>query len=158
MEYRNTRNQGNGRNYGNNTSYGNSPSYENGREAQNNGGYFRQPGYGANPGQPEYGANPRQEREYRPGMQSIQSPGSMPSSPPPTDVPQRGTQLLRVDAGSIRNCIYRFTYIWQANGEEYWMFPTSVSRSTVSGFRWNRRFGWGFFGVDLRQVSSFQCR
>lgn len=110
----------------------------------------------------EYMENLYQEREYMPELQSVQRPGnmpgSMPSSPPPSYIPRRSAQTMFVDPGSIRNCLYRFTYVWQVNGDEYWMFPTRVSRTTVSGFRWNSRRRWGFFGVSLNQIASFMCR
>jgi hypothetical protein len=91
-------------------------------------------------------------------MIPIQAPGSMPTTPPPTNVPTRRNSNLRVDAASIRNCIYHFTYVWEKSGKEYWIYPTKISRSTVSGFRFDRRFGWGYFGTDLNDISSFACR
>jgi hypothetical protein len=91
-------------------------------------------------------------------MQNIQAPGNMPTTAPPANPPTRSNQMLRVDAASIRNCIYHFTYIWLKSGEEFWMFPTGISRSTITGFRWYKKYGWGFFGTELAQVESFMCR
>ncbi|UUZ83369.1 hypothetical protein LJK88_05580 [Paenibacillus sp. P26] len=67
---------------------------------------------------------------------------------------------MAVDPGSIRNCLYRFVYIWQNNGQHYWIFLTHVGRTSLSGFRW---FGhgpsahWVYFGLDLRRVEQFYC-
>jgi hypothetical protein len=90
----------------------------------------------------------------------VSSPGA-PQSPPPSFTPQKATAgLLAVDPGSIRNCVNRYVYIWQDNGEQYWIFLTHVGRNSISGFRW---YGWGrvgfwlFFGLDLRRISSFTC-
>jgi hypothetical protein len=91
-------------------------------------------------------------------MQNIQAPGNMPTIAPPANPPTRNNQMQRVDASSIRNCIYHFTYIWLKSGEEFWMFPTGISRSTITGFRWHRNYGWGYFGTELAQVASFMCR
>lgn len=82
---------------------------------------------------------------------------NMPTSAPPAFVPARGVSTFRVDSGSMRHCLRRFTYVWQSNGMEYWMFPLNVSRTTVTGFRWNNRFGWSFVGVSLNRIDSFMC-
>lgn len=112
------------------------------------------PGMGG-PGGPGPGPGPGNPPDQFPNM-----PGglAMPMSPPPDVTPQRSAQLMRVDPGSIRNCMYRFTYIWQNNGSEYWLFPVQLSNTTVAGFRWDRRFGWSYFGVDLRSIEAFMCR
>lgn len=84
--------------------------------------------------------------------------GGMPTSAPPAQPPSRNVATFRVDAGSIRHCLHRFTYIWQDNGMEYWMVPINVSRTTVTGFRWHgRRRGWSFAGVSLNRIDSFTC-
>ena len=83
-----------------------------------------------------------------------------PSSPPPSFVPaqtqsqQVGT--FAVDPGSIRFCLFRFTYIWLKNRQQFWYYPVFVGRQSISGFRWNG-FMWVFFGVSLRQIESFTC-
>ena len=84
-------------------------------------------------------------------------PGNAPRSAPPNYTPSRQMAALRVDSSSIRNCLGRFTYIWMSNGDEFWMFPIQVSRNTVTGFRWNGRFGWTFFGVSLNRIDAFTC-
>ncbi|NHN32964.1 hypothetical protein G9U52_24420 [Paenibacillus sp. S3N08] len=87
-----------------------------------------------------------------------------PQSPPPSFTPQKpgggGVSALAVDPGSIRRCINRYVYIWQNNGDSYWMFLTQVGRNSISGFRW---YGYGslgfwlFFGLDIRRVEQFTC-
>lgn len=83
--------------------------------------------------------------------------GPMPMAPPPSRAPSKGPSMLRVDAGSIRNCMRRLTYIWQSNGMEYWMIPLNISPTTLSGFRWDRRRGWIYGGVSLNRIDSFTC-
>lgn len=83
--------------------------------------------------------------------------GTMPPSAPPNFVPTRQITPFRVDPASIRNCMRRFTYVWLDNGSEFWMFPIQLSRNSISGFRWNRPFGWTFFGVSLDRIDSFMC-
>ncbi|NIK75027.1 hypothetical protein FHS15_000125 [Paenibacillus castaneae] len=61
-----------------------------------------------------------------------------------------------VDPRAISGCLFRNTFVWLNNGDRFWFFPTFVGRNSVSGFRF---FGgtWRFFGIDLRQISSFTC-
>ena len=80
-----------------------------------------------------------------------------PTSPPPSFVPQRqSVGVFAVDPGSIRGCLFRFTYVWLNNGRAFWLYPTFVGRRSVSGFRWNG-FRWTYYGTDLERISSFQC-
>jgi hypothetical protein len=87
--------------------------------------------------------------------------GPMPMGPPPSTPPQRPAQLRSgtkmVDPGSIRYCIGRFTYVWMRNGQEFWFFPIQVWRNSVSGFRWDRRFGWSYTGISLNRIDMFTC-
>lgn len=87
--------------------------------------------------------------------------GPMPMGPPPSTPPQRPAQMRSgtkmVDAGSIRFCIGNFTYVWMRNGQEFWFFPIQVWRNSVSGFRWDRRFGWSYTGISLNRIDMFTC-
>ena len=69
-------------------------------------------------------------------------------------IQQVGT--FAVDPGSIRRCLFRFTYLWLRNRQQFWYYPVFVGRQSISGFRWNG-FMWVFFGVSLRQIESFTC-
>ena len=100
-----------------------------------------------------------------PGPPGTQGPsqGSQsgpPSSPPPSFVPAQSQQqqvgTFAVDPGSIRGCLFRYTYVWLNNREQFWYYPTFVGRTSISGWRWTG-FNWVFFGVDLRQIQSFTC-
>ncbi|UQZ83772.1 hypothetical protein SK3146_02979 [Paenibacillus konkukensis] len=84
-----------------------------------------------------------------------------PQSPPPSFVPPMpAATAFAVDPGSIRRCMFRNVYIWQTNGDQYWMFLTHVGRRSIAGFRW---FGvgsagfWLYFGLDLNRISQFTC-
>ena len=83
-----------------------------------------------------------------------------PSSPPPSFVPAQSQQqqvgTFAVDPGSIRGCLFRYTYVWLNNRQQFWYYPTFVGRTSISGWRWTG-FNWVFFGVDLRQIQSFTC-
>ncbi|HHD2751811.1 TPA: hypothetical protein ACOTG0_000567 [Clostridium perfringens] len=92
-----------------------------------------------------------------------------PMGPPPSHIPSKkdtgvqhatfsggGGATKAVSPGSIRGCLFRFTYIWQNNGRNYWAYLTRVDRKSVSGWRWSG-FRWVFFGVDLRRIDSFVC-
>ena len=99
-----------------------------------------------------------------PGSQpSIAPPGQgpeagPPTAPPPSYVPTQSQQAgaFAVDPGSIRGCLFRYTYVWLRNRQQFWYYPTFVGRTSVSGYRWNG-FMWVYFGVSLRQIQSFTC-
>lgn len=88
----------------------------------------------------------------RQGPQSFQAP----TSPPPQFIPQQSAMPFAVDPGAISGCLFRFTYVWLRDGQQFWFFPVFVGPSSVAGFRW----GWGrwfYIGLDLRQITSFSC-
>jgi len=122
------------------------------------GGQPNFPGQGRPPGFPGQGG-----QQGSPGQG--QSPGSSgpPSGPPPTFTPQEqstgargGVGVFAVDPGSIRGCLFRFTYVWLRNGRGFWFYPTYVGRQSVAGWRWNG-WRWSYYGTDLDRISSFQC-
>ncbi|KZZ85248.1 hypothetical protein [Bacillus sp. SJS] len=81
-----------------------------------------------------------------------------PPGPPPGFTPQQQATAFAVDPGGIRRCLYRNTYVWLNNGQQFWFYPTFVGRNSTAGFRWFPGFRqWGYFGIDLRQISSFTC-
>jgi hypothetical protein len=93
---------------------------------------------------------------FPPGGQQGGQQGA-PTSPPPSFVPQRqSVGVFAVDPGSIRGCLFRFTYVWLNNGNAFWLYPTHVGRRSIAGFRWNG-FRWSYYGTDLERISSFQC-
>lgn len=114
---------------------------------------------------------PQPEDNYPPDFNFpggvFNAPG-MPKSPPPNYIPNKnspgtqkfsttgGASTYAVSANSIRFCLYKYTYIWERNGRNYWSFLLNVDRSSVSGFRWTGRY-WIYFGVDLRRIDSFVC-
>ncbi|WP_077618077.1 hypothetical protein [Bacillus sinesaloumensis] len=84
--------------------------------------------------------------------------GGPPTAPPPSFVPTQTqqAQTFAVDPGSIRGCLFRYTYVWLRGPEQFWFYPTFVGRRSVSGYRWNG-FRWMYFGISLRQIQSFTC-
>ena len=88
-----------------------------------------------------------------------------PQGRPPAFIPQQATAthatfvqpgVFAVNPGSIRPCLFRYTYIWLTNGQQFWMFPTFIGRDSISGWRWTG-FRWFFFGTDLRRIVAFTC-
>lgn len=100
--------------------------------------------------------------------QSPQSPGGgMNLGSPPNFTPSKnnpevqhfqssGGATKAVSPNSIRICLFKFTYIWETNGNNYWAFIFDVDRRTVTGLRWFRG-RWHYFGLDLRRIASFVC-
>lgn len=103
-----------------------------------------------------------------PGPQSPQSPGGgMNLGSPPNFTPSKnnpevqhfqssGGATKAVSPNSIRICLFKFTYIWETNGNNYWAFIFDVDRRAVTGLRWFRG-RWHYFGLDLRRIASFIC-
>lgn len=102
-----------------------------------------------------------------PGSQAPQSPGGgMNLGSPPNFTPSKNSPEVQnfqssgatkfVSPNSIRMCLFKFTYIWETNGNNYWAFIFDVDRRTVTGLRWFRG-RWHYFGLDLRRIASFVC-
>ncbi|MGZ9585691.1 collagen-like protein [Paenibacillus marinisediminis] len=86
-------------------------------------------------------------------------PGLMgpPSTPPPGFTPQQpAVSPFAVDPGAIAGCLFRMTYVWLVNRDQFWFFPVFVGPTSVAGFRWNGRF-WLYTGLGLRSIQSFTC-
>jgi len=88
--------------------------------------------------------------------QHLPPSGSAPHLPPPGYTPRHTQNLKAVDPGSIRGCLYSNTYIWLNNGQQFWFYPTFISRRSIAGYRWTH-MGWVYMGFDLRLVDSFFC-
>ena len=97
------------------------------------------------------------------------TPPGAPKSPPPNYIPskkdngvqnlyqgQYGPEPKAVSSNSIRFCVFKYTYIWEVNGRNYWAFLFNVDRQSVSGFRWTGR-NWVYFGINLRRIDAFVC-
>lgn len=88
-----------------------------------------------------------------PGQNQMDAP---PNVPPPSFTPtQNQFQTFAIDPGSIRGCLYQFTYVWLKR-DAFWFYPTYIGRRSVSGYRWNG-YRWVYYGVDLNRIESFQC-
>lgn len=105
----------------------------------------------------------------------MQPPSGFPGSPPSFAPPEQGTEAgppssppnyvpaqtqqaktFAVDSGSIRGCLFRFTYVWMRGFQQFWFYPIFVDRNSVSKYRCNG-FRWVYFGTSLRQIRSFTC-
>ena len=106
---------------------------------------------------------------------------SMPPGPPPASAPSKpmggmqhptggpghpaggphfpmgGPQPMAVEPQTIRRCLYKYVYIWPRRGRGFWSWLTFVGRRSVSGYKWNG-YRWVYFGMDLREIDSFECR
>ncbi|SEO13941.1 hypothetical protein SAMN04488134_10478 [Amphibacillus marinus] len=81
------------------------------------------------------------------------------ATPVPTAAPPEIAPLSiggQQGARGIRRCLFTNTYIWLNNGQQFWYFPTFVTRQRISGFRWGR-LGWVYHSINPNQVWSFQC-
>jgi hypothetical protein len=116
------------------------------------------------PNDPPFNPPPHNQPQYNqpPNQGEMGNPmsGGRPPGAPPTMVPNKteGVSLKSVSPGSIRPCTYRYVYIWLESGNSFWAWLTRVDRRTASGFRWDHRSRrWNYFGVDLRNIDSFEC-
>jgi len=113
------------------------------------------PGFPGFPGQP----GPPSGQPGPPSGQPAGPPGQMgaPSSPPPGFIPQQpAVSPFAVDPGAIVRCLFRNTYVWLVNGNQFWFYPVFVGRTSVAGFQWNGRF-WMYTGLSLQSIQSFTC-
>ncbi|MBB6450954.1 hypothetical protein HNR44_002944 [Geomicrobium halophilum] len=107
-------------------------------------------GWFSPPGPPPTGGGPGSSPQTSPPTAS--PPGFIPPRPPETQ--QIGT--FAVDPGAIRGCLFRFTYVWLTNQQQFWFYPIFVGRTSVAGFRWTG-FSWVYFGIDTGLIDAFQC-
>ena len=120
------------------------------------------PGFpgGPNPGGPNPGGpNPGSNLNVGPPPNftpSKNAPGVKNLNQPPGPSKGKGPQTKAVSPGSISFCLFKFTYIWERGGRNYWTFLLNVDRQSISGLRWFRG-NWVFFGLDLRRIDSFIC-
>ncbi|NGQ94214.1 transporter [Brevibacillus sp. SYP-B805] len=77
-----------------------------------------------------------------------------PPGPPPSTIPFRGFQQQRFS--SFRPCLFRNTFVWLRNGNQFWFYPVFVVPGGASGYRWtgNR---WRFYALEIRRVEHFAC-
>lgn len=82
--------------------------------------------------------------------------GQMPMGAPPSFAPQR--QTWQQGSSGINSCIFRYTYIWQYSGSEFWFYPIAVGRDQIIGYRWSsRRNRWSFRTISRSNIRSYQC-
>jgi hypothetical protein len=120
--------------------------------------FFGGPGPGG-PGRPGPGGpgRPGPGGPGRPGPGGPGRPGpGGPGRPGPGGPGRPGPGDLQSIQRGMRGCLFRFTYIWLINGNEFWFFPTFVDRDFVQGFRW-RRNRWEFDRISLRRIFFFRC-
>lgn len=69
---------------------------------------------------------------------------------------QRQMTPYALNPWDLQNCLYRFTYLWLRNDDNFWFFLTTIGESRVYGYRF---FGgrWNNYSVDLRDIVSFYC-
>lgn len=115
------------------------------------------PGYPVYPGsQQQHGSHHQSPPRPPQGQHQGSPPG-----PPPTKAPVKSQKsgeanLKAVDPGALRPCIYRYVYIWPRRGKSFWAWLTYIGRESASGYKWNGH-RWIYFGIDLRDIQSFQC-
>lgn len=85
-----------------------------------------------------------------------QPPGPPPSFTPQSHVQQGGMNVKAVDPGAIQGCLYRWTYIWLRDNQQFWFYLIFVGGRSVAGFRWYGR-RWRYYGIDVNRIVQFQC-
>lgn len=110
------------------------------------------PGHPGMPGMPGHPGMPGM-----PGYPGMPGGGhnTPPMGPPPQFVPTSSN--WQQGSRNMRSCLYRHTYIWLNNRNDFWYFPTFVSRNMILGFRWRHRMGWVFQPLNPSSIHSFQC-
>ncbi|MCI1694377.1 hypothetical protein [Aneurinibacillus aneurinilyticus] len=98
----------------------------------------------------------------QPPTQPPGGPGQPPMQPPtlpPTYIPQQSQaySTLAIAPGSLRLCLFRWTYVWLSNGDQFWIWPFSVRQQTVTFFRHIPFFGYTLGGLDTRRIAYFIC-
>jgi hypothetical protein len=112
---------------------------------------------GGMPGRPQQGRRPPMPPppEGRPPQR-----GRKPSGPPPAINARRMEQehitAKAVGPRGIRQCMFRYVYIWPERGRAFWAWLTYVDRVSVSGWRWNG-YDWVYFGMALSNIDAFVC-
>ncbi|MFY4773527.1 transporter [Metabacillus sp. RGM 3146] len=77
---------------------------------------------------------------------------------PPSVIPPEGVSLYAVDPGSIRGCLFRYTYIRLKSGRSFWFYPVYAGRTSVAGYQYNPyQYRWFYSGYDVSQIRSFYC-
>ena len=71
--------------------------------------------------------------------------------PPPLAIPPKPVNSYIID------CVYKYTYVWLKNGEQFWFYPTSVQYGAVTGYRKVGDF-WTFYGFDSRLIDEVSCQ
>ena len=121
-----------------------------------------------------YNTDKKDYDQYPMKSQQFPSTDNQPRTPPPNFIPegpdmnqrgfggpeQFGAQYGGIDRrrrpGQFRGCLFRFTYIWLNNGNNFWFFPTFVSGQFIQGWRW-RRNRWEFDRINIRRILFFRC-
>ncbi len=116
------------------------------------------------PGRPPQGppSGPPQGPPGRPPQGPPGGPPPGPPGPPPAAPFGRGTDRERFppfipDVNRLRRCLFRYTYIWLNNGNDFWFYPVALSGGFLAGFRW-RNSRWRFETLNIRRIAFFQCR
>ena len=117
---------------------------------------FQPPPFPGGPGGPGYGPGGPGHGPGGPGHGPQEGP---PSGPPPNKTPalkSTGPGVKAVEPATIRPCRFQYVYIWPTYGRPFWSWLTYVGPRSIAGYRWNG-YGWRYFGMDLKQIQSFEC-
>lgn len=83
-----------------------------------------------------------------------------PTSPPPNYTPKLANvptpNLSTVEFGIINPCIFKYTYLWLKNGDEFWSYLVYISRTAIAGWRYQGG-RWVYFTLDLSDLRNFTC-
>ncbi|OPJ57977.1 hypothetical protein [Clostridium oryzae] len=56
----------------------------------------------------------------------------------------------------IRNCLYKYVYIWTIDGEAFWVYLTHVDTDYAMGYKWINN-AWQYFQIEHFKIDSYKC-
>ncbi|MGL4654325.1 MAG: hypothetical protein ACRCWM_00335 [Sarcina sp.] len=106
---------------------------------------------------------PNQHPFYQEGGIPVPNNIGYPPSKQPTynsqgviKIPYYTNQIPQLYYKKLKFCTYRHTYIWLHNGKSFWCYPTYISDTTLSGWKW-QNYKWKFFSIPTSRISNFYC-
>ncbi|MCL2168764.1 MAG: hypothetical protein FWB74_01905 [Defluviitaleaceae bacterium] len=80
--------------------------------------------------------------------------GSIPRTAPPQHIPK--AHLARPGHDAIQSCLYKNTYLWLNNHQQFWFFPTFIGKSSICGYK-RINDDWQFMGFGIEMIEKLYC-
>ncbi|MFS0782562.1 hypothetical protein [Bacillus sp. 1P06AnD] len=87
---------------------------------------------------------------------------SSPQGPPPSFIPTKPTKLQGattfIDTNVIQYCLFRYTYVWLTNGNQFWFYPIVIGSKSIGGFTWDYQFNRPtYIALDTNLIDVVSC-